>query len=136
MLFRTVSIIAMTMSASIVAMSQVALESDTLFEGNTVTRSAKGAPQPLHVNVSFWKFNGKADLRTVPVRGFYIARAAGGEIRTVIDGKREDRMPEDIWLVADGTSMQAQAINEYASIETIAISLAPTVAGPSRDQRK
>jgi len=38
----------------------------------------------------------------------------------VIDGKREDRMPEDIWLVADGTSMQAQAINKYASTKTSA----------------
>ncbi len=54
-----------------------------------------------------------------------IARAVGGDVRTVIDGERVDRAPEDLWVVPAGSSMRIEAINEYASIETIAI-------GPAR----
>ncbi len=113
------------LAAPFAAHGQTTLQSHALYDGDTTARSPKGAARPLHVSVRLWELGSAAGLQRVPLAGFYLARAVGGDVRTVIDGERVDRAPEDLWVVPAGSSMRIEAINEYASIETIAI-------GPAR----
>ena len=129
MMSRAALIVALAVAtAPLAAHSQSQLQSRVVYDGDTTTRTAKGKAQPLHVSVRFWELTSGAGLQAVPLRGFCLARAVGGDVRTVIDGLSVDRAPEDLWVVPAGSAMQIQAINEFASIETIAV-------GPAHPRR-
>lgn len=133
MKLRAVAFVALSIIATpYLANGQSALQSRSVFEGDTVTRTSKGVASRLHVSVRFWEASSGTGLVAVPLRGFYVARAVGGDVRTVIDGVSVDRAPEDLWVVPAGSTMQIQAINEYASIETIAINPAKAMRRKSR----
>jgi len=99
-------------------------ENATLFSEMVRPTNAKGAANPLKVEVRQWTVSRSAKAFEMPDLGFYIVHLVYGEIITEIAGKTTPHHPGDFWVVEKGQHMaiSMQRPREQAALQTIALS--------------
>ena len=92
------------------------------FQGVTVLQTPDGT-QPVRVTIQNWSFGGglKIDELKLPLRGTVVVHLRGGELTTVINGKRERRQEGDYWTVDPGVSMGIETGDDSATIQTVLV---------------
>jgi hypothetical protein len=98
------------------------------FDGKTRVRvrDPQGQTQIVEVNVRIqnWAIEGRQKVDALPLQasGLMIVQLRGGELTTVIGGKRQERKEGEFWTVLPGAPMGAETKNDTASFQTIMVS--------------
>ena len=99
----------------------VRLEPFERFDGMVTLRGKDGQLRKLHVLIRNWIIPNRQRIQQFPEGGFMIVQLRGGELTTVIAGKREERREDEFWTVPAGASMSIETGNESAIIQTMAV---------------
>ncbi|MGH6793821.1 MAG: hypothetical protein ACREDD_07805 [Methylocella sp.] len=95
------------------------------FEGSTTIAARNGTMESIHVSVEMWRIVGergpKGPTYEIPLRGFYVAHLANGEMWTTIGGQTTRRTTGDYWTVKPGGAMQVRVLGELALLETTVV---------------
>jgi hypothetical protein len=83
-------------------------------------QSKAGTPEEVSVSVQFWALSNQQ--RTVPLRGFYLARVVSGVVSATIDGRTVQHIPGDYWSVNPGATMEVNTLGQGAVLETTVLS--------------
>lgn len=59
----------------------------------------------------------KLDALPLPFRGTLVVELRGGELATVIDGRRVERREGEVWLVPPGSAMRLETEDDTAVIQ-------------------
>jgi hypothetical protein len=106
---------------------QTLREPNDRFNGTTrirlkdVTGQAKVAD--VKVVIQNWILDGGQKRATWPfkTKGLLIVQLRGGELTTIIDGKRQERKNDEFWTVLPDKQMGVETENDSAIIQTIMI---------------
>jgi hypothetical protein len=91
------------------------------FEGTVALRTKDGKVKQLQVVARNWIIDNRRNIASFPDKGFMIVELRGGELTTVIDGKRQKRKEGEFWTVPAGSSMGVETDNDSAVIQTFAV---------------
>lgn len=91
------------------------------FDGPTAWRTKAGVLQHVRVVIHNWGIHGRQRILTFPEQGMVIVELRGGEVTTVINGKKEKRKAGDFWTVPAGSSMSVEVTSESATLQTMAV---------------
>lgn len=101
------------------------VRSSAIFDGKTRVRSvARGELQETGVRIQNVAIVGGQKLDSIGLRsnGIVIVQLRGGELTTIIDGKRQERKEGEFWTVPAGAKMSIETDDDTATIQTIEIS--------------
>ena len=56
-----------------------------------------------------------------PESGFLIVQLRAGEVVTVIDGQRQERLEDELWTVPAGSAMAGETRKESAILQTTVV---------------
>lgn len=92
------------------------------FAGETRVRTAQGVAA-VRVDIRNWTLGGGLKLDELPLqtKGLMIVTLRGGQVTTVIEGKREARKEGQFWTVAEGVRMGLETGDDSAILQTIVI---------------
>jgi len=99
----------------------IRLEPFERFDGTITLRTKDGQVRKLHVVIRNWIIPNRQRIQRFPEEGFIVVQLRGGELRTVIDGQRQERSEDEFWTVPAGASMSIETGNESAIIQTMAV---------------
>lgn len=91
------------------------------FEGTVTLRTKDGKVKELQVVARNWIIDNRRKIASFPDKGFMIVELRGGDLTTVIDGKRQKRKEGEFWTVPAGSSMGVETDNDSAVIQTFAV---------------
>jgi hypothetical protein len=101
------------------------------FQGQTRVRTEKREEpvrterreELVRVDIHNWMIGGgmKLDELPLPTKGLMIVQLRGGELTTVISGRREERREGEFWTVLPGVPMGIETGDDSATIQTIVI---------------
>lgn len=91
------------------------------FEGTVTLRMKDGKVKQLQVVARNWIIDNRRNIASFPDKGFMIVELRGGDLTTVIDGKRQKRKEGEFWTVPTGSSMGVETDNDSAVIQTFAV---------------
>lgn len=91
------------------------------FEGTIPLRTKTGGVRQLHVVVRNWIINNRQRIPRFPESGFMIVQLRGGEVITIIDGKRQERTMNEFWTVRAGATMAIETGKDKAVLQTMAV---------------
>lgn len=103
------------------------LRSQDRFDGATRVRvrDPRGQTQINTVNVRIenWTIDGGQKVAALPLRspGLMVVQMRGGQMTTVIAGKRQERREDDFWTVPAGVQMGIETRNDTATFQTIVV---------------
>ena len=99
----------------------IRLEPFERFDGTITLRTKDGQVRKLHVVIRNWIIPNRQRIQRFPEEGFIVVQLRGGELRTVIDGQRQERSEDEFWTVPAGASMSIETGNESAIIQTMVV---------------
>jgi hypothetical protein len=114
-----ISALCATCSSSVLAADNFMSPS---YETNaTVTIQSKAAtPEVISVSVQSWAVSKQE--RTIPLLGYYLARAVTGDVSATIDGRTVQHLPGEYWSVRPGATMEVDTLGEGSVLETTLLS--------------
>jgi hypothetical protein len=117
-----VSLGAGTVSAQEAGEPAVRLKALERFQGQTRVRTERG-DELVRVDIHNWMIGGgmKLDELPLPTKGLMIVQLRGGELATVIRGRREERREGEFWTVLPGVPMGIETGDDSATIQTVVI---------------
>ncbi len=92
------------------------------FAGELSIRTAEG-PRPVRVEIYDWSISGGQEIDDLPLetRGFMIMQLRAGEVTTILDGERRERIEDEVWTVREGASLTLVTEDDTAVLQTIVI---------------
>jgi len=91
------------------------------FVGSVTMKSKTGKSVPLRVSLRTWGMAGGRDTIRLTEQGFVIVQLHSGKLRTIIDGKEQEREEGEFWVVPPGTQMSVEVKSEAAVLQTMAL---------------
>jgi hypothetical protein len=91
------------------------------FDGTITLRTRDGQLRRLRVVIRNWIIDRGQVISRMPESGFMIVQLRGGEVVTVIDGKRQERLEDEFWTVAAGSAMTVETGKESAILQTTVV---------------
>lgn len=101
------------------------VRSSAIFDGKTrVREAARGELRETNVRIQNVAIVGGQKVESIGLRsnGIVIMQLRGGELTTVIDGKRQERKEGEFWTVPAGAKISFETEDDTATIQTIEIS--------------
>lgn len=92
------------------------------FSGETTIRTADG-DRNVRVDVRNWIIGSgmRIDELPLPFRGLMVVQLRGGELTTVIDDERQERLEGEIWTVPAGVAMRLETEDDSAIVQTVVV---------------
>lgn len=91
------------------------------FDGTITLRTKDGQSRELHVVIRNWTIDRGQKIPRFPEAGFMIVQLRGGQLTTVIDGKRQERREDELWTVPVGSSMSVETGTDSATLQTMVV---------------
>lgn len=91
------------------------------FDGRVTLRMKDGRMRQLSVVIRNWIIDSRQQIPRFPEEGFMIVQLRGGQLATVIDGKRQERREGEFWTVPVGSSMSVETGNDSATLQTMVV---------------
>lgn len=97
------------------------LSSTDRFVGMVAMKNQAGKPVPMRVSIRTWGIAGGREAIRLPEQGFVIVQLHSGKLMTVIDGKEQERMEGEFWVVQPGMQMTVEVTSEAAVLQVMTL---------------
>jgi len=91
------------------------------FVGALVARTPEGRERPLRVSMRNYIIQNRTRLPRVGGGGTMVVHVRAGSLTTVIDGKRQERLADQFWVVPSGAEMAIETGEDSAIIQVVTI---------------
>jgi hypothetical protein len=91
------------------------------FDGTIALRTRDGQVRRLRVVIRNWIVDRGQVISPFPESGFLIVQLRAGEVVTVIDGQRQERLEDEFWTVPAGSAMAVETRKESAILQTTVV---------------
>lgn len=91
------------------------------FNGTIALRTRDGQVRRLRVVIRNWIIDRGQVISRFPESGFLIVQLRAGEVVTVIDGQRQERLEDEFWTVPAGSAMAVETRKESAILQTTVV---------------
>jgi hypothetical protein len=91
------------------------------FDGTIALRTRDGQVRRLRVVIRNWIIDRGQVISRFPESGFLIVQLRAGEVVTVIDGQRQERLEDEFWTVPAGSAMAVETRKESAILQTTVV---------------
>lgn len=91
------------------------------FDGTIALRTRDGQLRRLRVVIRNWIIDRGQVISRFPESGFMIVQLRAGEVATVIDGQRQERLEDEFWTVPAGSAMAVETGKESAILQTTVV---------------
>jgi quercetin dioxygenase-like cupin family protein len=91
------------------------------FDGRAMVRHKGGAPQQVALRIRNWIIPNDQRIAKFPEQGLLVIQVRAGSLTTIIDGKRQQRGPDEIWSVPPGASMAIETGEDSVILQVVAL---------------
>jgi len=98
-----------------------ALKPLELLQGDLKLKTKEGKTTPIHVVVRQWDMLRGEHVEKFAEPGFTLVQLRGGQVKTIIGGKEQQRRHDEFWVLPAGTQMTVVVTSEEAVLQTIAV---------------
>lgn len=92
-----------------------------LFQGTLTLMTKEGKAMPVHVMIRQWDMLRGERVEKFTEKGFAILQLRGGQVKTIMDGKEQQRRHDEFWVLPAGVPMTIVVTSEEAVLQTVVI---------------
>jgi hypothetical protein len=92
------------------------------FQSKAAVPTSKGSERIAQIMIQRWTLDDVGEgSQTIPISAFSVMSLRSGRVETTINGKTEERSPDDFWVARPGDRVQVRVIGENAVLEALEI---------------